>query len=836
MSQLILRASCALFLIIGIFCPRTGVAQQANADWYKRAAPEKCLSYIAWNGDAEQPIEGNSTQAMMADPEVRAFITDLKRRVGLVAPAIMSSEGMAKEKLELLHSLSPKLVNSIFERSGCMFVEEVSVVRDMEEAPKIKVAMLVDLGDEADKFVSQMAEAAGGEGEPTPQVDLAGTKAYRIEVPEMEALYFGNTGQILVVAIGEQTYAGAIERMKGTKMPEWLASLDQRAKSLKHVHSLGFLDMKTVNRSIRKVFGPNANVVGELLGTSNVNKIEMIAGLNEESSVTHVLFDAKELEGVLGLLTKHPVNSELFEDVPADSLGAMAMTLDSDGLLDMIRTLEAMMGGGQSDFGRFKNDFRQNTGVDLEADLIEHLGDSWMLFNGASDGWFSGVTLIGEVTDAKKLTASVEKFFKSVGQQTKQIPASYRPGFFKQAYQGETIYSMTFREVFVETSFCIKQDRIYVGLYPQAVMAAIKQLPSDEVLLDDMQVTKLNESKFLKGPAKLSGLLYSDAKLQAQITYPYLQIIKTSVTTMFRGQMPGGMIALLEGLELPPARTMIRNIKPTMVLVRTNEQGVEIEARQTIPTNSAAIGIPVGIGMLLPAVGQVRTAARETQSMNNLRQFALACLNYESAFSRFPMDGPRTDDEQAFSWRVHILPYIEQNNLYDQIRFDEPWDSDHNKALLAKTPDIFKAPDSNAAEGMTVYRGFKGKGVLGGVNGKGLRFGQMTDGSSNTILIARVPDEMATHWAQPGCLEVDEEVAKKVIGTQGSMLAAFCDGSVHRIPSTIDPEEVVNLLGFNEGSVVNWDKFAPRNIRRQRQEREIEVDKRFILEGKKERF
>ena len=74
MSQLILRVLCAIFLLIGVgYQTQVGAAQQADADWYKRVAPEKCISYVAWNNDAEKVIEGNATQELMADPDVRAL-------------------------------------------------------------------------------------------------------------------------------------------------------------------------------------------------------------------------------------------------------------------------------------------------------------------------------------------------------------------------------------------------------------------------------------------------------------------------------------------------------------------------------------------------------------------------------------------------------------------------------------------------------------------------------------------------------------------------------------------------------------------------------------------
>ncbi|QEG24742.1 DUF1559 family PulG-like putative transporter [Mariniblastus fucicola] len=82
----------------------------------------------------------------------------------------------------------------------------------------------------------------------------------------------------------------------------------------------------------------------------------------------------------------------------------------------------------------------------------------------------------------------------------------------------------------------------------------------------------------------------------------------------------------------------------------------------------AIIGIL--IGMLLPAVQQVREAARRTQCMNNMRQIALACLNFESAHMRFPTGALGVADPvlpgvepQRMGLLAQILPHIEANNV-----------------------------------------------------------------------------------------------------------------------------------------------------------------------------
>ena len=114
----------------------------------------------------------------------------------------------------------------------------------------------------------------------------------------------------------------------------------------------------------------------------------------------------------------------------------------------------------------------------------------------------------------------------------------------------------------------------------------------------------------------------------------------------------------------------------------------------------AIIGIL--IGMLLPAVQQVREAARRTQCANNMRQLALGCLNYESARMHFPAgvtsktpyDASADDRTLGFGWGVIILPQMEQANQYD---------------LLGEISDSFKTPsytDGTVSYNEVVLPGF----------------------------------------------------------------------------------------------------------------------------------
>src|SRR5205085_10353231 len=90
-------------------------------------------------------------------------------------------------------------------------------------------------------------------------------------------------------------------------------------------------------------------------------------------------------------------------------------------------------------------------------------------------------------------------------------------------------------------------------------------------------------------------------------------------------------------------------------------------------------------------------AAFRTDSSNHLKQIALAIQSYRAAEKHFPPAGIRDKNGQPLlSWRVAILPRIEEAGLYKEFHLDEPWDSEHNRKLIERMPDVYKSPDTAA--------------------------------------------------------------------------------------------------------------------------------------------
>ena len=213
--------------------------------------------------------------------------------------------------------------------------------------------------------------------------------------------------------------------------------------------------------------------------------------------------------------------------------------------------------------------------------------------------------------------------------------------------------------------------------------------------------------------------------------------------------------------------------------------------------------------MLMPAVGSARMAARQNMSMNNMKQILLAMHNYHDTRKSFPPHAIYSDDgKPLLSWRVAILPYIEEQALYRQFRLDEPWDSEHNLQLAKQMPAVYLDPAStlDVSEGKTNYLGVSGDNGVFPPQKNGVQFRTITDGTSNTVAVVQVDDDSAVIWTKPDDYEFD--AADPLGGLGGlrpnSFLAGFCDGHAAMMPNAIDAETWKAMTTRNGGEVVDW--------------------------------
>jgi hypothetical protein len=186
-----------------------------------------------------------------------------------------------------------------------------------------------------------------------------------------------------------------------------------------------------------------------------------------------------------------------------------------------------------------------------------------------------------------------------------------------------------------------------------------------------------------------------------------------------------------------------------------------------------------------------------------MKQLGLAFHNFHDVFIRFPRhNGDAGNGPTGLSWRVHLLPFLDETPLYERFKKDEAWDSEHNRKLIAQMPEVFRVPGVDKP-GHTSIHVFTGKKTPfhSDVSGAGIR--DFTDGTSNTLLAVEAGPETAVEWTKPGGLEFTGDNGRKLLKlTSKQFLALFADGAVRSLDANIDEATLHNLIQPQDGNRV----------------------------------
>ena len=193
------------------------------------------------------------------------------------------------------------------------------------------------------------------------------------------------------------------------------------------------------------------------------------------------------------------------------------------------------------------------------------------------------------------------------------------------------------------------------------------------------------------------------------------------------------------------------------------------------------------------------TDAELRRSATTLKLIGIAIHSYHDAFNRLPADVVGKDGKPLLSWRVLILPYIEQENLFNQFKLDEPWDSPNNKKLSETIVKLYAPVRGKAPKDHTFYQGFTGPNALFRP-GKPYTMANIAnaDGTSLTIMVVEAGESVP--WAKPGGLAFDPKKPLPKLGGLfgGDFHALMCDGSVRYLKKST-PEKTIKALITPQG-------------------------------------
>ena len=273
-----------------------------------------------------------------------------------------------------------------------------------------------------------------------------------------------------------------------------------------------------------------------------------------------------------------------------------------------------------------------------------------------------------------------------------------------------------------------------------------------------------------------------------------------------------GIFALAPPRDLPAEiRPLIKEALKFLASIKPTQTGDRMDVAVGLSASQlASLQKP-----FLESVTSARTAARRMASLNNLKQMGLAIHNFHETYRQFPVgespneQGPihYRNGKPLLSWRVHLLPYIEQDPLYRQFKLDEPWNSPHNIKLLDRIPPVYMNPNQPGLGNKTTYLAPIGPGSIFGSN-KRMAFRNVTDGTSNTIMFMQVGSDKAVPWTKPEDLKYDLKDPLGSLGNIGeTFTAGFADGSVQTLPVNIKPATLLKLFNCRDGEIIDFEEL-----------------------------
>jgi len=232
----------------------------------------------------------------------------------------------------------------------------------------------------------------------------------------------------------------------------------------------------------------------------------------------------------------------------------------------------------------------------------------------------------------------------------------------------------------------------------------------------------------------------------------------------------------------------------------------------------------------VPGAPDSGSVAKLVKTASHLEQLAVALHNFHDQYKNFPpvmLVGP--DGKPWHSWRVLLLPFLDQYKLYDQYIWTEPWDGPNNKNLIEKMPAVFGNPSfGDNDDRFTHVVAITGDGMAfaaeGGqfdgkkvnlVTAKGRTRSDFADGLSNTLILGPADPARQIPWTKPEDIEIKSNFSG--LGQKDGFPLSYRDGksaagvfmrgdgSPVAILEGIDKDRFRSLLTISGREKVDWD-------------------------------
>lgn len=200
--------------------------------------------------------------------------------------------------------------------------------------------------------------------------------------------------------------------------------------------------------------------------------------------------------------------------------------------------------------------------------------------------------------------------------------------------------------------------------------------------------------------------------------------------------------------------------------------------------------------------------------INLIQQITVAINNYAARNEgRLPQDIVDTEGRKLWSWRVNILPDLDEQALYDELRLDEPWDGEYNRQFSAMPVVAFLDFYSDPSMNHTNFMAIVGSNTVFGEASKSQAMGRiyLYAADASSIMLVQVDSKQTIPWAKPGDFVLNPEAPGQGLSENDGRGFLICsvDGAATYIDEQTSPETLLALFQVNDGKMVDVDQLQP---------------------------
>lgn len=581
--------------------------------------PASAVVYAGWRGaDVMQPSYQQSTlKAVIEDAGLKDRWLPMYRELLARAEEEVKHEPVPamRDDAQRMLQLAEALPDIAWRRPWAVFLTNIDFTG---AEPLGRVGFLVDAGPMRQQVVSLVDAMLEAQRKGSP------------DVPAEKIDRDGVVGLIIGHALPEAKLGFDLEAMAGRTMaePTLLVFADAAA---------GF-DM--LERGIRKQEGEGQSrrvqAVLDVLGLSDLRSLVYAAGFEGRRwrQNTHVRIPTPR-RGIFDLLEGEPLGESDWQLLPATASWATLFRFDLDAVLGLIR--EAIAATDEEEalqaFNAGLAEASEELGLDLERDIIAPFGDTWAIYSEPTfaTGFGPGVCFLNDADDGDRLK-------RTLGIARERINAMLRdegPGFQIAAMDMGGIEISSLSLPFVGLSWAVADDRFYFALSPTAVLTAHEAASKpDQSLANSEKFQRVRDRLQRLGAGRnVISLSFTDLEQTAPRIYPTYAMLLNLVSAPLLQETGINAMTLL-----PPLGAIRPHLEPAGGVTWFDDAGMHTLSIQPFPgsdllspeatwsyTSSVA---PLGVGIMLPALGAARHSARTAVSSSNARQIGVALMTY----------------------------------------------------------------------------------------------------------------------------------------------------------------------------------------------------------------